>query len=89
MSLKSIILLLSTSVLLLFSCGSEVLGDACNCELSGQEVVLDYKKEYYWIEIDTEAEVKSFGPYESKSHGYAAIRRCEELEKKCKKRNKD
>jgi len=89
MQLKSNILLIITSVLLLFSCGSEVLGDACNCELSGQEVVLDYKKEYYWIEIDTEAELKLFGPYESEDHGNAAIRRCEELERKCKERNEN
>lgn len=87
MNLKSNILILSISVLLLFSCGNEVLGDACSCELSGQEVILDYKKEYYWIEIINETENKLFGPYESAAHGYAAIRRCEELEKKCKARN--
>ena len=68
---------------LVFSCNQK-LNDSCNCELYGQEVFLDYKNEYYWIEIDTESEVKLFGPYASPSHGYAAIERCLELEKNCK-----
>lgn len=68
---------------LLFSCSEQMLNNSCKCELSGQEVVLDYKGEYYWIEIDTESEFKIFGPYRDPSHGYAAIKRCEELEKQC------
>ncbi len=74
---------MGVTIVLLTSC-DKVLGDKCNCELSGQEVTLDYKGEYYWIEIDTESEVKLFGPYSHPSHGYAAIKRCEELEKGCK-----
>jgi hypothetical protein len=80
---KTIIIFLSLTIFLLSLCGCEVLGDKCNCELSGQEVTLDYKGEYYWIEIDTESEHKLFGPYSEPSHGYAAIKRCEELEKEC------
>lgn len=75
-------LLIFTSTFL-FSCSGEPLKDRCNCELSGQEVFLDYKGEYYWIEIDTESELKTFGPYSDPEHGYAAIDRCEELAKEC------
>lgn len=66
------------------SCSGKMINDSCNCELSGQEVFLDFKGEYYWIEIDTESELKTFGPYSDPSHGYAAISRCEELERQCK-----
>lgn len=76
----SLLILTST---LLFSCSGARLKDRCNCELSGQEVFLDYKGEYYWIEIDTETELKTFGPYSDPEHGYAAIKRCEELAREC------
>lgn len=66
-----------------FSCNGEPLKDRCNCELSGQEVILDYKGEYYWIEIDNETGLKTFGPYSDPEHGYAAIKRCEELAREC------
>jgi len=77
--MKKLILLLF--IPLVFGC--EKLSDSCNCELKGQKVFLDYKNEYYWIEIDTEPELKLFGPYASPSHGYAAIERCLELERNC------
>ena len=80
---KELIFFLSLIIFFLSSCGGEVLGDKCNCELSGQEVVLDYKGEYYWIEIYTESEYQLFGPYSEPKHGYAAIKRCEELAKGC------
>ena len=76
------LLLLLLFIPIVFSC--EKLSDSCNCELDGQEVILDYKNEYYWIEIDTESEVKLFGPYATPAHGYAAIERCLELEINCK-----
>ena len=82
---KPIINFLIPIIFLLSSCGGEVLGDKCNCKLSGQEVILDSKGEYYWIEIYTESEYELFGPYSEPSHGYAAIKRCEELEKGCDK----
>ena len=82
---KQIINFLIPIIFLLSSCGGEVLGDKCNCKLSGQEVILDSKGEYYWIEIYTESEYELFGPYSEPSHGYAAIKRCEELEKGCDK----
>jgi|DEB0MinimDraft_12_1074336.scaffolds.fasta_scaffold132757_2 hypothetical protein len=78
--MKKLLLLLFISVF--FTC-CEKLSDRCNCELKGQEVSIDYKNEYYWIEIDTESEVKLFGPYASPSHGYAAIKRCLDLERNC------
>ena len=68
--------------IVLTSC-KEKLKDGCNCELSGQEVFLDYKGEYYWIEIDTEDEFETYGPYSTSEHGYAAIKRCEEIERQC------
>lgn len=67
----------------LISCSHEQLKDRCNCELSGQEVFLDYKGEYYWIEVDNQNGLQTFGPYSDPEHGYAAIKRCEELEKEC------
>ena len=66
----------------LISCNQNV-GYKCDCELSGQEVFLDDKGEYYWIEKDTESDLLQFGPYIEPSDGIAAIRRCEELESRC------
>lgn len=80
--LLTISLMILTSKLLC-SCRGERLEDRCNCELSGQEVFLDYKSEYYWIEIDNDTELKTFGPYSDPEHGYAAIKRCEELAREC------
>lgn len=80
--LLTVFFLISTPMLV-FSCSGGRLKDRCNCELSGQEVFLDYKGEYYWIEIETEAELKTFGPYSDPKHGYAAIERCEELAREC------
>ena len=80
------ILLIMISIELL-SC-NEKLGDSCNCELSEGTVILDYKKEYYWIEVvyqdseDTYGE-EYFGPYGQESDAYRAIERCIELERKC------
>lgn len=88
-----------TSLFLLASCSSHDLPETCNCKLSGQEVFLDGDGEYYWIEIDRIVgedqfggeiyDFEQYGPYESESHGYAAIERCEELERQCKERNTD
>ena len=69
-------------IVFLFAC-DEKLSDRCNCELKGKEVFLDYKNEYYWIEIDTESHYELFGPYASPSHGYAAIKRCLDFERNC------
>ena len=66
----------------LISCNQNV-GYKCDCELSGQEVFLDDKGEYYWIEKDTESDLLQFGPYIEPSDGIAVIRRCEELESRC------
>lgn len=87
------------SLFIMTSCSSQDRTETCSCKLSGQEVFLDGDGEYYWIEIYRVVGVDQFGgdiddfeqygPYESESHGYAAIERCEELERLCKERNTD
>ena len=81
MELKKYILIVLVFITFILQSCVELLPNKCDCELSGQEVFIDYKGEYYWIE--TYPEANTWGPYSDPAHAYSAIERCEELEKSC------